>query len=392
MRNKLIKYKQEHLIEYYNSLTELDKLKFEREINSIDFDLMQELFVNCNKINKTNYFKPVIPISKSDFSDITHYEGIGENVVNSGEFALITLAGGQGTRLGCNYPKGKFMLDGKSLFEYMAEKIKETNTYWLVMTSNDNHEETIDFFFENNNFGIKNVDFFTQGDLPLIDVNGKIVLDSNGIKFASSGNGDIYKSLVRSGQLKKLKEKNIKYLFVNNVDNILSNPLDYFAIGLLKEEKTPLLCKSIKKAYDSEKVGVYCYKNGNPGVVEYTEVTDKMLKCVDEDGNFLYNNANISANYLTVDLIEEISNHNLEFHAAFKKSSYLDENLKLINPIKENVFKFESFIFDGFRYAKDFIVLDSKRNEEFAPIKNSDEIGVDCPKTALELYKKNYYK
>lgn len=388
MKEVLEKYKQSHLITYYNDLSESDKIKFEDDIMSIDFELIKSVYSNLTVDNQVVEYKPVEILSREEIVNKDAYIKVGEKLVLDGKLALITLAGGQGTRLDCDGPKGKFFLKNKSLFEYTADKIRDYNVIWLVMTSLENNQETIEFFESNNNFDVKEVKFFSQRDLPLLDKFGKLIIGENGfIKYASSGNGDIYTSLKLNNLFEYLKSKGVEYVFANNVDNILSNPVDYLALGYMHKHNCSLLCKSIKKNYKEEPVGVFCYKNDFPGVVEYSEITEDMLNLKNNKGELMYNNANITANYLTVDLTEEISSHSLEYHGAIKKCSFLDISSKSYKLCSEEVYKYESFIFDGYKYSKNFVVLDSSREDEFAPIKNKDSVGKDCPSTAFNLYK-----
>ena len=192
--------------------------------------------------------------------------------------------------------------------------------------------------------------------------------------MASDGNGSVYYSLKSSGMLEDMKNNNVKWVYFSGVDNIMVNPIDPVFIGLTISHNKPIASKSVVKANPEERVGAFCLRDGKPGIIEYIELSDKMKNAKNENGELLYGEANILSHLLNIDIIETIANNELEYHVA----------------IKNNLYKFESFIFDGFKYADDMLVMRVKREEEFAPIKNKE--GVDSPKTALELYEKRKCK
>ena len=300
---------------------------------------------------------------------------------------------------GHNGPKGTFKLDvygkGKYLFEILAENLKEANkTYqvvipWYIMTSKENHDETVAFLEKNNYFGYsrKDVILFTQSELPLIDIEGKLLINKeNKIKEASDGNGGTYSSLRRSGCLADMKEKGIKWIFIGGVDNVLLKMVDVTLLGMAIRQGVQIASKSVVKANPHEKVGVFCKMNGRPKVIEYAELPEKMAEEIDTSGELKYGESHIMCNLYTIEAIEKVSKEHLMYHSAFKKNSYLDENGREIIPEKENSYKFESFIFDAFEYFDDIAVLRGTREDDFAPVKNKE--GVDSPKTAKELYEK----
>ena len=324
-------------------------------------------------------------------------------VVRNGQYAVVTMAGGQGTRLGHTGPKGTFKLDvygkGKYLFEILAENLKqankeyETTIPWYIMTSKENNDETVAFLEKNNYFGYpkQSVTVFSQSELPLVDTEGKLLINKEmKIKEASDGNGGTYASLRASGCLADMKEKGIKWIFIGGVDNALLKMVDVTLLGLAIKSKVQIASKSVVKANPHEKVGVFCKMNGHPKVIEYAELPEKMAEEVDiTTGELKYGESHIMCNLYTIDAIEKISKETLIYHSAFKKNSYIDENGKEIVPESPNSYKFESFIFDAFEFFDDIAILRGKREEDFAPVKNKE--GVDSPRTAKELYEK-YWK
>ena len=300
---------------------------------------------------------------------------------------------------GHNGPKGTFKLDvygkGKYLFEILAENLKEANKKygvvipWYVMTSKENHDETVAFLKKNNYFGYchESVIIFTQSELPLIDTEGKLLINKeNKIKEASDGNGGTYSSLRRSGCLADMKERGIQWIFIGGVDNVLLKMADVTLLGMAIKQGVQIASKSVVKANPHEKVGVFCKMNGRPKVIEYAELPKKMAEEIDNNGELKYGESHIMCNLYTIEAIEKVSKEHLMYHSAFKKNSYLDEKGREIVPEKENSYKFESFIFDAFEFFDDIAILRGKREDDFAPVKNKE--GVDSPKTAKELYEK----
>lgn len=309
---------------------------------------------------------------------------------------------GREVDFGHNGPKGTFKLDvygkGKYLFEILAENLKEANQKykiiipWYIMTSKENHEATKAFLEKNNYFGYskKSVILFTQNELPLVDTEGKLLINKEKkIKEASDGNGGIYASLRRSGTLADMKEKGIKWVFIGGVDNVLLKMVDITLLGMAIKQNKQIASKSVVKANPHEKVGVFCKMNGHPKVIEYAELPEKMAEETDENGELKYGESNIVCHLFTIEALEKVSKETLIYHSAFKKNSYIDENGREIIPKEPNSYKFESFIFDAFEFFDDIAILRGKREDDFAPVKNKD--GVDSPKTAKELYEK-YWK
>lgn len=383
---KLKKYNQEQIIEQIEKLNETEKQYMLNQIEQIDFEEITKLYKNIKakkEINQTQ-ITPIDYVDKEKLNEEekSNLQKIGEQIIKSDEYAVVTMAGGQGTRLGYNGPKGTFKLDigskGKYIFEILAENLKKSKTlynifpYWYIMTSEQNNDETIDFFEKHNYFEYdkEKVKFFKQGELPVLTEDGKLVIENNKIKTASNGNGGVYRAMKNAKILEDMKNKNIKWVYLFGVDNIMVNPIDPIFIGLTIKQNMQVASKSVAKAYPEEKVGVFCKRNGKPSTVEYIELSEKMRIECNKNGELVYGEANIISHLLTVEAIEKISNKDLKYHIA----------------VKNNLYKFETFVFDGFEYLDDMLVMRVKRNAEFAPIKNKE--GVDSPETAKEIYMK----
>lgn len=401
--DKLKEYGQNHIVNILEKLDETKKQELIEQINKIDFHQMMELYQNTKKEIEFKESK-IEPVPYLDKAKLTkeqreEFDKLGEEVVKNNQYAVVTMAGGQGTRLGHTGPKGTFKLDvygkGKYLFEILADNLQEANKKygvvinWYIMTSKENNADTVEFLEKNNYFGYdKNkVTIFKQSELPLVDTEGKFLINKEyKIKEASDGNGGTYSSLRASGCLADMKEKGIKWVFIGSVDNALLKMIDVTLLGMAVKKGVQIASKSVAKANPQERVGVFCKMNNHPKVIEYTELPEKMAEEVDSDGELKFGESHIMCNLYTIDAIEKISKEPLIYHTAFKKNSYIDENGKEVIPTEPNSYKFESFIFDAFEFFDDIAILRGKREDDFAPVKNRE--GVDSPKTAKELYEK----
>lgn len=397
----LAKYGQEQLLDEYNRLTDKkEKQDFLDSILTIDFNQVKTLYENSkekpsfmdSKIEPIDY-KDKSKLSKEEYEK---YKAIGEKKIKEGKLAVVTMAGGQGTRLGHSGPKGTYDLGldtHKSIFEILtdtlneARKKYEVDIPWYIMTSEENNKPTVEFFKQHNFFGYpeKCVTFFKQGKLPMLSTDGKILIDENGkIKEAADGHGGIFQSMLRDGVIYDMKARGIEWVFIGGVDNVLVKPVDAVLIGLAEDKNVLAAGKSLVKANPQEKVGVFCKRNGKPSVIEYSEITPEMAAETNENGELKYGESHILCNLFNIKAIEKISQMNLPYHIAFKKAKYIDNNGNLVVPDKPNAYKFESFLFDAFESLDDLAIMRVKREEEFAPVKNAE--GVDSPETARKLY------
>ncbi len=396
-------YNQNHIVNLLKKLDEDKKQELIEQIEKIDFHQIMELYDNTKKEIEIKENK-IEAISYLDKAKLTKeqkdkFDKLGEDIIRSGKYAVVTMAGGQGTRLGHTGPKGTFKLDvygkGKYLFEILKENLEEANKKydttipWYIMTSKENNKTTVEFLEKNNYFGYPKdaVTIFTQSELPLVDTEGNLLISKDmKIKEASDGNGGTYSSLRASGALADMKDKGIKWVFIGGVDNALLKMADVTLLGMAIDKNVQIASKSVVKANPHEKVGVFCRMNGHPKVIEYAELPEKMAEEVDDNGELKYGESHIMCNLYTIDAIEKASMEPLMYHSAFKKNSYIDENGNEVIPTEPNSYKFESFIFDAFEFFDDIAILRGKREDDFAPVKNKD--GVDSPKTAKELYEK----
>ena len=373
-------------------------------IEKIDFEYMKSLYESAkNGVTFDTTEKEITPItaydkSKIDNSELTRLNEMGVELIKSGKLAICSMAGGQGTRLGFDGPKGTFMLNindkSISIFETTVNKLKDAYSeygvlvYWYIMTNRQNNDVTVKFFEDNNYFDYdrNHIIFFEQGELPLIDKNGNIVMkDMNTVFMAPDGNGGIFKALDDKKILHHMRENGIEYIAVGNVDNILINMIDPIAISVMKENDSEILSKVFLKESPEGKWGVFCKINGIPQVIEYSEISKEMLEAKNDAGELIYGDVHFGCNFFDISLLERIASEKLPMHAALKKNKFVDE---FGNSKEEEVYKFEAFIFDAFTIAKNLIVFRVKKDDEFAPIKNKE--GDESPETAVELYKRFY--
>lgn len=260
---------------------------------------------------------------------------------------------------------------------------------WYIMTSTTNNIATKRFFEQKDFFGYPEdfINFFVQESLPVLDINGNLMLaEPYLIKEASNGNGNVYKALAKNKIIDDMKKKNIKWIFIGGIDNVLLKMVDPLFLGLAIDKKVEIASKTRFKSDEYENESVFCKKNGKPAILDYRNITKEMSDKKDAKGNFLYREANVLSHLLTINAIEKSSNFDLPYHRAFKKNIFInDEGMKQV-PEDKNSFKFETFIFDAFSFFDDLLLFRVDK-DEFAPIK--DAIGINSPAIATKLYVKH---
>ncbi len=395
--------KQERVINILNKIE--NKQELAEQIINLNFEQINYLYKNKdNKKISDEEIEPIRYLNKNNLNEEVkeEYAELGKNVINNNQYAVVTMAGGQGTRLGWSGPKGTFKLDvgenGKYIFEILIDILKRANAEyntevpWYIMTSKENNEETIDFFEKHNYFGYnkEKIKFFKQHELPLMDEEGNLLVNNKfQIKKASDGNGGVFEALKDSKMLDDMKNNGIKWIYVCGVDNIMANMVDGMFLGATIKHNMLCASKSVKKAYPEEKVGIFCKKNGKPAIIEYIDMNQEMIYAKDKNGELLYGESNIVGHLFNIEVLEKLASYKFCYHCAKKKNSYIDQNLVEVIPNEPNSLKFEAFIFDAFEYLDDMIIFRVNREEEFAPIKNAS--GNDSPETAKKIYE-NYFK
>lgn len=395
----LEKYGQTHLLKYYNELSDENQKKLLNQISNIDFSLLSLLDNKEHKVQKGK-LEPLGAITTDEIEKRKdEFLSAGLDAIKKGKVGAVLLAGGQGTRLGFDKPKGMLNVGITRtlyLFECLINNImavvKQADA-WIplfIMTSEKNNDDTVNFFEENNYFGYNKdyVSFFIQEMAPSVDYSGKILLEAKDrVSSSPNGNGGWFSSLKKAGLSDKIEKDGIEWLNVFAVDNVLQKIADPCFIGAVIATGNQSGAKVVSKAAPDEKVGVLCLEDSRPSIVEYYEMTEEMTTLKDENGRLAYNYG-VILNYLfRVDSLENSVGKTLPVHVVEKKIPYIDENGSYIKPEKPNGYKFETLVLDMVHMQDNCLSYEVVRNREFAPIKN--KTGVDSLESARELMKDN---
>lgn len=296
-------------------------------------------------------------------------------------------------------PKGTYQLclspRKKSLFEIMCDDLKRANEKynivipWYIMTSTTNNRDTIDFFEENRyfNYPKEYIMFFNQSNLPVVDITGKLILqEPYMIREGSNGNGDVFNSMKKDKIFDDMERQHINWISFGGIDNVLLKNVDPLILGLAISNHQSIASKSILKKTPLESTAVYCRINKKPSILNYWDIDLSISNSKDDDGDFLYRDANMLSHFITLDTAKQISQKQLPYHRTYKKNAFVNQEGVKEVPDKPNVFKFENFIFDAFSFFDDMLLLRVNEEEEFAPIK--DFRGIYNPDTAKEKYEK----
>ena len=391
---------QEQLLRFVDELSESEKKELFLQISEIDFSLL-DLLKDENKQAKKGVITPILDVAR--LTDIEanseKYKEAGLEIIRQGKAAAVLLAGGMGTRLGSDKPKGMYNIGlTKDVFIFemiirnLLDVVKEAGNYihLFVMTSEKNHEDTTGFFAEKNYFGYdKNyIHFFKQSMAPATDYDGKILLESKGrVATSPNGNGGWFKSMEDGNVMHIVDDNGIEWLNVFAVDNVCQRICDPKFIGATYLSGKPCGAKVVAKASPDEKVGVLCNEDGRPSIVEYYELTQEMMDEKDKDGNYAYNYGVILNYLLKVSDLKDIINDKLPVHIVEKKIKYVDDNGNEVSPESPNGYKFETLILDMIHMLDGCLGYEVLRDYEFAPIKN--KTGVDSVESARELLQKN---
>ncbi len=320
----------------------------------------------------------------------------GERLLKQGRVAAFTVAGGQGTRLGYDGPKGSYPVTPvrqATLFQVFAEHIRAagqrygTPIPWLIMTSELNHAATQSFFADNNWFGLEQeqVHLFPQGLMPAVDSDGKILMEAkDSIALSPDGHGGSLRALVRSGLAQRLREQEIDTISYFQVDNPLVNCIDPAFIGFHHQEESELSSKMLEKSGPEEKVGHFCLHNGRLEVIEYSDMPPALAGLRNPNGALRFGAGSIAIHLFDLGLVERLgdphSRDKLPFHRALKKVRHIDASGNTVDPTEPNAIKFEMFVFDALAFATHPIIVETTRLADFSPVKNAT--GGDSRETA----------
>ena len=390
---------QEHLLQYFDELDEAQQTGLLNQIEALDLSLLDLIKDGVKEVPKGK----LAPLGAVTLDEIKEkkdtYKKRGLEAIRQCQVGAVLLAGGQGTRLGLDKPKGmlnvgihKELYLFEQLVNNLMEVVKEADAWvpLFVMTSEKNNADTVAFFKEKDYFGYNKdyVFFFVQEMAPSVGYDGKILMEAKDrLSTSPNGNGGWFSSLVKAGLLDKINELGVKFLNVFAVDNVLQKMADPVFVGATLEAGAVCGSKVVAKADPNERVGVLCLEDGRPSIVEYYEMTDEIIHSRDDKGNLLYNYG-VILNYLfDVKTLTDILNRSMPTHVVEKKIPYINEKAELVKPQKPNGYKFETLVLDMIHMMDNCLSFEVEREHEFAPIKNAT--GVDSLESARKLMEKN---
>ena len=398
IKAKVEKYGQQQVLRYVDELTEAQKEVLFAQIEATDMDVIE-----CCKHKEDLVKRGVIsPLGAMELPEIEanreSFTKTGLEAIRAGKVGAVLLAGGMGTRLGSDNPKGMYNVGitrnlyiFECLINNLMDVVKQADT-WIhlfVMTSDKNNDATVKFLTEHEFFGYNKdyVHFFKQEMAAATDYNGKILLEEKGkLSTSPNGNGGWFISLQKNGLLDLVHEQGIEWINVFAVDNVLQRIADPCFIGATIQKNCVVGSKVVRKAAPDEKVGAMCLEDGKPSIVEYYDMTQELMDAKNEKGEPAYN-FGVILNYLFFVPDLEKMMASLPLHVVEKKIPYLDENGNLVKPESPNGYKFESLVLDMIHQLSSCLPFEVVREKEFAPIKN--KTGVDSVESARELLQKN---
>lgn len=404
---------QEHILEHLDLMTAEQKEALIKDLKQVDFKLLKSLFETYKNLpslkNEKKVFSAADVLSfdegEASVKEKKRLYAIGEEYLSQGKIAVFLVAGGQGSRLGFDGPKGCFSISpvkGKSLFQLFSENILALQKRygkqfpWYIMTSNENNEETHSFFRKNRFFGLNedHVRFIIQNQIPSFDFNGKLIISRDKTLLKNpNGHGGSIQALYDSGALSEMKSSGIEEIFYFQVDNPLVKIADPLFAGAHISNSADLSSKVVRKKDPDERVGILGKIDGKLGCIEYSELSSEQVRERKEDGSLLFNSGNTAIHMLNRSFVEKLNSQEhkgLPYHLAEKDVAVLEvksgkhamEYVKGIKP--------EMFIFDAFSFAKRSVTLEVDRAEEFSPVKNSE--GKDSPETARRAMVERFIK
>ena len=405
MRRKLQECGQEHLLAFWDELDTTGQDTLLEQLETVNFEQLQnyiEQFANNAppEFADANIVPPsVIPHKPVDNEQAKFHQRAkdrGNELLVQGKVAACVVAGGQGTRLGFDGPKGCFQatpVAKKTLFQVFAEQIQAASNRagtpipWYIMTSLTNDTQTKAFLRRNHHFGLdpENVRCFRQGTMPAIGLDGKLLLQAKGtLALSPDGHGGILPALRKSGSLDDMSARGVTMISYFQVDNPMIRCIDPLFIGLHDLNQAEMSAKALPKRDPMEKLGNFCLVDGKMTVIEYSDMPDDLAMCTNDKGFLKFSAGSIAIHILTCSFVERLTEGgacSLPFHRAEKTVPFIDASGKKITPDHPNAIKLEMFIFDAMSLADKTVILETQRDEEFSPIKNAE--GLDSPVTSL---------
>ena len=371
--------------------------KLTKRLEEIDFSVLEHI-ERKETVNERGVFAPLDAVEVSEIEARgAEFKELGLKAIREGKVGAVLLAGGQGTRLGLDRPKGTLNIGVAKelyLFEQLLRNLMdvtdEAGVYGplYIMTSNINNADTTAFFEEHDYFGYPKdyVKFFVQEMVPACDYEGRIYMESQTeVAMSPNGNGGWFSSMVNAGLLSDIKERGIEWINVFAVDNCLQRIADPMFVGATIAYGCESGAKVVRKAAPDERVGVLCTEDGKPSIAEYYEMTEEMATARKENGDLKYG-FGVILNYLFSEKkLEQIADARMPIHVVEKKIPYMDVDGTFVKPEQPNGYKFETLVLDMVHMMDDCIPYEVVREREFAPIKNLH--GVDSLDSARELMK-----
>lgn len=392
---------QLHVLKDFDNLSEEKKTEFLKQIENINWADIS-MIGKETAIPRGKFTVPAAVSIEEIEASKDKFLKAGIESIKKGEVAAVLLAGGMGTRLGFDLPKGCFNVGTshelyifECLINNLMDVVKQCDAYipLYIMTSEKNDGATQDFFEKHNYFGYNKdyVKFFIQDMACAVDYKGKLLLEEKGrLATSPNGNGGWFTSMVKAGLDKDLHKRNVKWINIFAVDNVCQRIADPVFVGATILGNYECGSKVVRKVEPNEKMGLLCLEDGMPSIVEYYEMSKEMSEARAEDGSLLYKYG-VILNYLfSLDKLEEIVNNKLTVHVVEKKIPYINEKGEAISPTEPNGYKFELLVLDMIHMMKNNLAFEVVREREFAPIKNLH--GVDSVDSARELLVKNGVK
>ncbi|MCD8307819.1 MAG: UDPGP type 1 family protein [Clostridia bacterium] len=387
---------QEQLLQYYDELNESERKQLLSDISKVNFSIVESSKPHETKIR--GHICPVEAVSTDVIAERKdEFFETGIKTLKEGKVAAALLAGGQGSRLGFNRPKGMYnmgLTKELTIFELQFRNILNIAElaapfHIFIMTSRQNHDETVEYFKSVNFFGYpeEKIHFYIQDVSPACDYDHKVFLDTKcHVALSPNGNGGWYTSLIRNGLGSVIHDNGIEWINVYAVDNVLQKICDPVFIGATVMKGVKCGAKVVRKARADEKVGVLCLENDRPAIIEYYEMPENLKVLTDENGELVYR-WGVILNYLfDVEILDDTIRARLPYHAAEKAIAHM-ENGERVKPAQPCGYKFETLVVDMVKRMGSCLAYEVDREKEFAPVKNAT--GVDSVETARELLLKN---
>ena len=403
----LQQHNQQHLLDSWDELNPSEREALVTQIAAVDFAEIERLLAETGtasaaeqpeaRARRATRPRNLVRLPNSPQEIAEHREAArqGEQLLADGKVGIILVAGGQGSRLGFDHPKGMFPIgpvSDNTLFQLLIEQAVARSRRagvtipYYVMTSDATHEETVSFFEQHNDFGLDEtaVRFFRQGNMPAVDAaTGRLLLAAPGrLALSPDGHGGMLAALQQEQLFDDMRERGVEFLFYHQVDNSTAVVCDPVFLGLHAAHGSEMSIKVVAKRSAEERMGVVVDVDGKTQIIEYSDMPAEVAAMTDDAGDLLHWAGSTAIHVFNRELLERLAGgeHALPFHKAHKQVEFIDHDGQLQQPDKPNAYKFERFIFDALTQARKALVLEADRAAEFSPVKNA--AGADSPETA----------